>query len=123
MRMQAEPKPTPPLQKSDEEWRKILTPEQYRLLRKSGTERAGTGEYLKHNEAGVYRCAGCENELFRSDHKFESPGWPAFSEAAAKGSVVLRRDGFGQVEVSCARCGGHLGHLFKDGPTSSGDRY
>jgi peptide-methionine (R)-S-oxide reductase len=112
---------------TDAEWRERLTPEQYGILRQKGTERAFTGEYVHTKDAGVYRCAGCRAELFRSDAKFDSgTGWPSFVEPAALDSVVTERDtsyGMVRIEVMCARCGGHLGHVFDDGPRPTGLRY
>jgi peptide-methionine (R)-S-oxide reductase len=108
---------------SDEEWRERLTPEQYRVLRQHGTERAFSGPYLDTKDAGTYRCAGCGNPLFASDTKFESgTGWPSFTEAIP-GSVTFVEDrsyGMVRTEVQCARCGGHLGHVFPDGPREAG---
>ena len=116
-----------PFQRTEEEWRKILTPEQYRVLREAGTERAFTGKYWKTTEAGVYRCAACGAVLFTSKDKFESGcGWPSFSELAAKGVAVERSDdsyGMHRTEVLCANCGSHLGHVFEDGPAPTGLRY
>jgi peptide-methionine (R)-S-oxide reductase len=113
--------------KSDKEWRQQLTPEQYEVLRKAATERPGSGEYLHHKQAGTYCCAGCGNELFASDTKFDSGcGWPAFFAVAAKDRVRLLQDttfGMTRVEVRCARCDGHLGHVFDDGPAPTGQRY
>jgi peptide-methionine (R)-S-oxide reductase len=114
-------------QKSDAEWRAELTPEQYEVLRQKGTERAFTGEYVDTKEPGVYRCAGCGAELFRSEAKYDSrSGWPSFVEPASLDSVVTEEDGsYGMVrtEVLCAVCGGHLGHVFPDGPQPTGLRY
>ena len=115
------------VQKSDADWRAELTPEQYEVLRQKGTERAFTGRYVDVKEPGVYRCAGCGTELFRSDAKYDSgSGWPSFVEPASLGSVTTETDrSFGMVrtEVSCAACGGHLGHVFPDGPGPTGLRY
>ncbi len=115
------------VQKSDDEWRAELTPEQYEVLRHKGTERAFTGEYVDAKEPGVYRCAGCGAELFRSDAKYDSrSGWPSFVEPARLDSVVTEEDrsyGMVRTEVTCAACGGHLGHVFPDGPQPTGLRY
>ena len=113
--------------KTDEEWQKELTPAQYQVLRHAGTEPAFTGEYWDCHDDGVYRCAACGAELFTSDTKFESgTGWPSFTEPAAAESVETHEDrshGMIRTEVNCRRCGGHLGHVFTDGPGPDGLRY
>jgi peptide-methionine (R)-S-oxide reductase len=113
--------------KSDEEWRRELTPEQYRVLRRRGTEAAFTGEYCDHHDPGTYRCAGCGQPLFASDAKFDSQsGWPSFYRPAAGDAVATEEDlshGMRRTEVLCRRCGGHLGHVFPDGPRPTGLRY
>ena len=115
------------VQKSDAEWRTELTPEQYHILREKGTERAFTGEYADAHEHGVYRCAGCGKQLFRSDEKFESgSGWPSFWAPAKEDAVETELDrsyGMVRTEVTCSDCGGHLGHVFDDGPEPTGLRY
>lgn len=113
--------------RSEEEWRRMLTPEQYYVLRQKGTERAFTGKYWNSKTPGEYRCAGCGEVLFKSDSKFDSGcGWPSFDRAIADGKIEEHEDrshGMIRTEVVCARCGGHLGHLFDDGPTETGMRY
>jgi peptide-methionine (R)-S-oxide reductase len=120
----AEPKK---IVKSDEEWQRILTPEQYRVTRRKGTEVPFTGEYCAAKAEGLYRCVCCGAELFRSDTKFESgTGWPSFSEAAVGENVGEREDyshGMHRIEVVCNRCDAHLGHVFEDGPPPTGRRY
>jgi peptide-methionine (R)-S-oxide reductase len=113
--------------KSDGEWREQLTPAQYEVLRKAGTEAPFAGELVYNKETGAYRCAGCGAELFGSDAKFESgTGWPSFTEPAVAEAVELRPDNslfMRRTEVLCRRCGGHLGHVFDDGPGPTGQRY
>ncbi len=113
--------------KTDEEWRQQLTPEQYEVLRRKGTERAGTGKYAYSKDDGMYRCAACGAALFSSDAKFESgTGWPSFTEPALAEAVELHEDrshGMRRTEVTCRACGGHLGHVFPDGPGPDGLRY
>jgi len=115
------------LKKTEAEWKALLNEQEYEVLRKKGTERAFTGAYWNHFEEGKYVCAGCENELFTSNTKFDSDcGWPSFDEAI-KGSVIYKEDlsfGMARTEVMCANCGGHLGHVFDDGPRkTTGKRY
>jgi peptide-methionine (R)-S-oxide reductase len=115
------------IEKTEEEWKKTLTPEQYHVLREKGTERPFTGEYADTHDDGMYRCAGCGNPLFSSDTKYESgSGWPSFYEPVAKDAVETETDrkfGMTRDEVVCAKCGGHLGHVFPDGPEPTGLRY
>ena len=112
------------VQKTDAQWREELTPEQYQVLRKAGTERAFTGQYWDCHDDGVYRCAGCGAELFRSSDKFDSgSGWPSFDQPAVRDAVELREDNshfMRRTEAVCRRCGGHLGHVFDDGPRDKG---
>jgi len=115
------------LPKTDQDWGQRLTPEQYEVLRRKGTERAFTGALWNNHEDGVYRCAGCGAALFDSDTKFDSgTGWPSFTEPANREGVELHVDasyGMTRTEVTCKRCGGHLGHVFEDGPAPTGQRY
>jgi peptide-methionine (R)-S-oxide reductase len=115
------------IQKTEEEWRQELTPEEYHILREKGTERAFTGKYYKTKERGIYRCAACGNPLFSSETKYESgSGWPSFYVAVSKDSVEEHTDrshGMVRTEVICERCGSHLGHVFDDGPQPTGLRY
>ena len=124
---QAEPDAPREADLSEEEWRKRLTPDQYRVLREAGTERAFTGQYFDCHLDGIYRCAACAAELFSSDAKFDSgTGWPSFTEPAVASAVELHRDrslGMERTEVICRACGSHLGHLFDDGPRPTGQRY
>lgn len=116
-----------PARRSDGEWRQRLTDDQFRILRDAGTEPAGTSELLHVDEDGVFRCAGCDADLFDSAQKYSSgTGWPSFWDPIADGAVETQRDtgllGF-RTEVLCSRCGGHLGHVFDDGPEPTGKRY
>ncbi|WP_187334750.1 peptide-methionine (R)-S-oxide reductase MsrB [Novosphingopyxis iocasae] len=115
-----------PVTKTDAQWKKQLTPAEYNVLRKDGTERPYSSPLNKEKRAGIFICAGCDNKLFSSKTKFESgTGWPSFY-APLKGAVVTSTDrslGMARTEVSCARCGGHLGHVFNDGPPPTGKRY
>ena len=112
---------------SDAEWRERLTPEEYEVLRGHGTERAWAGCFVGTKEAGTYVCAGCENPLFRSGEKFESgTGWPSFTQPISRDALAEHGDhsyGMRRIEVRCARCDGHLGHVFPDGPPPTGLRY
>ena len=111
---------------NEEEWKDMLTPEQYRILREKGTEMAFTGEFLHEKADGTYECAACGNPLFNSGAKFDSgTGWPSF-DSALPGAVEQHADdshGMRRIEITCARCGSHLGHVFDDGPTKTGKRY
>jgi peptide-methionine (R)-S-oxide reductase len=112
------------LHKSDEEWKKELTPEQYEVLRQKGTERAGTGKYLHNKDTGIYTCAACDNPVFKSTTKYEShSGWPSFTAPYSDNSVKVEIDrSYGMIreEILCANCGSHLGHRFPDGPQDQG---
>lgn len=116
-----------PVTRTDEEWRKVLTPAQYKVLRQKGTERAFSGEYHDHKGKGTYLCAACGNELFSSGEKFDSgTGWPSYWKPVRDAAVGTEMDtswGMVRTEVHCARCGGHLGHVFEDGPKPTGLRY
>ncbi|ADW70690.1 peptide-methionine (R)-S-oxide reductase MsrB [Granulicella tundricola] len=117
----------PKVQKTEAEWRETLTPEQYHVLREKGTERAFTGALVNNHDDGIYRCAACDAPLFASDTKFESgSGWPSFFTPITPGAVATIEDrthGMRRVEVTCANCGSHLGHVFPDGPQPTGERY
>ncbi len=117
----------PRVEKPEREWREQLNPSQYEVLRRKGTEPAFTGHYVNEKRAGTYRCAGCGAELFSSETKFDSgTGWPSFTKPADRANVNLHEDrsyGMRRVEVTCAACGGHLGHVFPDGPGETGERY
>ena len=118
---------TDTIRKTDEEWRRDLTPEQYHVTREKGTERAFTGAYWDNKKAGVYRCVACGEPLFESDSKFDSgTGWPSFTRPMGSGNVETEEDrsyGMRRVEVHCKKCGSHLGHVFDDGPGPTGQRY
>ena len=113
--------------KTKEEWKKKLTPEQYHILREKGTEPAFSGKYVDYKKKGKYVCAGCGNKLFSSDTKFESgTGWPSFWDPVSKDKIETKLDfslGVPRKEVLCKKCGGHLGHVFNDGPKPTGKRY
>ncbi|MBA2637752.1 MAG: peptide-methionine (R)-S-oxide reductase MsrB [Solirubrobacterales bacterium] len=114
-------------ERTDAQWREALTPEQYRVLRRHGTESPFSGAYVHEKADGTYRCAGCGSELFSSATKFDSrTGWPSFTEPAVADAVVVKRDFkmlFPRMEVRCRRCDGHLGHVFSDGPKPTGKRF
>jgi peptide-methionine (R)-S-oxide reductase len=120
-------KQTMKIEKSDAEWKKVLTPAEYNVLREKGTERPFTGEYWNNFEKGVYKCAACGEILFKSDTKFDAGcGWPSFYEAIDKSKIEEKDDftlGMHRIEVTCKKCGGHLGHVFPDGPKPTGTRY
>jgi peptide-methionine (R)-S-oxide reductase len=113
--------------KTPQEWQQCLSPEQYKILREKGTERAFTGKYYDHHEKGTYTCAACKSKLFSSNTKFDSgTGWPSYYEPFNKGAVKTKADnsyGMQRLEVVCAKCEGHLGHVFEDGPAPTGLRY
>jgi len=115
-----------PIEKTEEEWKASLSPVEYQVLRQKGTERPHTGTYNLHFEEGTYQCKACNTKLFESDSKFDSGcGWPSFDESI-EGTVEYIRDtshGMIRTEILCANCGGHLGHVFNDGPTDTGQRY
>jgi len=114
-------------EKTEEEWKNVLNPEQYNVLREKGTELPFSGKYYKHKETGTYVCAGCNAELFKSDSKFDSGcGWPSFSDVLDSTKVNYIKDkshGMMRTEITCAKCNGHLGHVFEDGPAPTGLRY
>ena len=113
--------------KSDAEWASCFTPEEYKVLREKGTEMAFTGKYYNHKDDGTYTCAGCDYELFSSETKFDSgTGWPSFFQAIDKDRIIEKKDnslGMVRIEILCARCESHLGHVFNDGPNPTGLRY
>ncbi|OGG71312.1 peptide-methionine (R)-S-oxide reductase [Candidatus Kaiserbacteria bacterium RIFCSPHIGHO2_12_FULL_53_13] len=115
-----------PMPQGDEEWKKTLTPEQYKILREGGTEAPFSGEYVHEKTDGTYACAACGNPLFSSDARFDSgTGWPSF-DTALPGAIETHSDttlGMARTEITCARCGSHLGHVFNDGPTPTGKRF
>jgi len=117
----------PKVEKSDADWRRELTPEQYAVCRDKGTERAFTGRYWDHHESGMYRCTACGEPLFSSETKFESgTGWPSFTQPVGAANVATEDDrslGMRRTEAMCANCGAHLGHVFDDGPAPAGQRY
>jgi len=113
--------------KDEAGWKNVLTPEQYKVLREKGTETPFTGKYVYSEEDGIFRCAACGNELFSSDNKFDSgTGWPSFDRPVSEHSITTDIDdsmGVQRIEVTCGKCGSHLGHVFDDGPTETGKRY
>ena len=115
-----------PIERSESEWRKQLSDEQYRVLREKGTEAPHSGKYNMHFQEGAYRCAACDAKLFESDQKFESNcGWPSFDDAIEGAVEYVQDRSFGMIrtEILCSNCGSHLGHVFDDGPTETGQRY
>jgi len=116
-----------PLEKTEQQWKEQLTPQEYYVIREKGTERPYTGEYNMHFEEGTYTCRACDTPLFTSDSKFDSHcGWPSFDQGISNGAIVEKLDkthGMIRTEIMCANCGGHLGHVFNDGPTATGLRY
>ena len=116
-----------PLEKTEQQWKEQLTPQEYFVIREKGTERPFTGEYNMHFEEGTYTCRACDAQLFTSDSKFDSHcGWPSFDQGISNGAIVEKLDkthGMIRTEIMCANCGGHLGHVFNDGPTATGLRY
>lgn len=122
-----EPRSAFEVTKTDEEWKRILTSEQYQVLRQEGTERPYRNKYHNHKGAGTYQCAGCDLTLFSSEHKYDSrTGWPSFWQPIREAVIGTKTDYkllYPRTEVHCARCGGHLGHIFKDGPPPTGLRY
>lgn len=117
----------PEIERTEEEWREALSPEQYDILRRKGTEPAFSGKFTYNKDTGMYRCAGCGADLFSSDTKYDSgSGWPSFTDPANNANVELHEDrshGMVRTEVTCKRCGGHLGHVFDDGPGPNGKRF
>ena len=115
------------MKEENDEWKLTLTPQQYKVLRECGTEPPFSGKYVNHKENGTYVCAGCGNELFSSDTKFESgSGWPSFWDQVSEDAIEMRVDkshGMKRIEIICKKCGGHLGHVFDDGPNPTGLRY
>ncbi|UCE37088.1 MAG: peptide-methionine (R)-S-oxide reductase MsrB [Thermoplasmata archaeon] len=115
------------VEKSNKEWKENLTPEEFHILREKGTEPPFSGEHLDNKKKGLYLCVGCQNKLFSSETKFDSgSGWPSFSESISDENIELKEDnsmGMRRIEVMCARCGGHLGHVFDDGPKPTGKRF
>ena len=119
-------RPTDPMKRTDSEWKRVLSQEEYRILRNKGTERAFTGEYDGHFEEGLYICAGCGNNLFESGTKYRSGcGWPAFYDALPESVEETKDNTFGmnRIEITCSKCESHLGHVFNDGPDPTGLRY